>query len=361
MTDTSTTKSHEALSALLESLGIGIDDLVAVSRGRAVRKVPTFGEYIPIVIAAMPKGITVDQYNCVWRKLLAEPGWSDRRLDDPTVTELQAPIESQRAARIIRRNDRGGNDAVRNAVSALRCLYRHAQDDRLIDATENPAARLHKPLPLPSSRLAIADNTLTEINRVAATTGNDPDLDILLLRLHTETACRCIGALRLRPKDLDRSRSVILLREKRWAERWQPVSPTLMTALWDHHRERGGAMSEPLLRYRDGNPLGRNRYVYLWQRLREHISEAQVLGISTHWLRHTTLTWVERHFGKAVAKTYAGHKNRSGSVTDIYTEATIYEVAAAVAALTGEPHPLADQPDLPGPDPTALESAGGQR
>jgi hypothetical protein len=38
---------------------------------------------------------------------------------------------------------------------------------------------------------------------VAATTGNDPALDSLLLRLHTETACRRGGALALRPADLD--------------------------------------------------------------------------------------------------------------------------------------------------------------
>jgi hypothetical protein len=29
--------------------------------------------------------------------------------------------------------------------------------------------------------------------------------------------------------------------------------------------------------------------------------------ISTHWLRHTTLTWVERNFGYAIARAYAGH------------------------------------------------------
>ncbi|WP_432757839.1 hypothetical protein [Saccharopolyspora erythraea] len=29
--------------------------------------------------------------------------------------------------------------------------------------------------------------------------------------------------------------------------------------------------------------------------------------ISTRWLRHTTLTWVERHFGYAVSRAFAGH------------------------------------------------------
>ncbi|MEU1525508.1 hypothetical protein ABZ413_25280 [Nocardia rhamnosiphila] len=53
-----------------------------------------------------------------------------------------------------------------------------------------------------------------QLVQVAATTGNDPELDSLILRLHTETACRRAGALALRPQGLDPVQSVILLREK---------------------------------------------------------------------------------------------------------------------------------------------------
>lgn len=59
------------------------------------------------------------------------------------------------------------------------------------------------PRRLPSTRRAVPGTRLAEINHVAATTGNDPALDALLLRLHTETACRRGGALALRPADLD--------------------------------------------------------------------------------------------------------------------------------------------------------------
>jgi integrase len=60
----------------------------------------------------------------------------------------------------------------------------------------------------------VADTRLAEINQVAATTGDDPELDTLILRLHTETACRRGGALALRPADLDREQCLILLRGK---------------------------------------------------------------------------------------------------------------------------------------------------
>jgi integrase/recombinase XerC len=67
-------------------------------------------------------------------------------------------------------------------------------------------------------------------------------------------------------------------------------------------------------------------------------------NISIHWLRHTTLTWVERTFGYAVAHAYAGHtdEDTNAGSTATYIRADLHEVATALAALTGEPHPLAE-------------------
>lgn len=90
---------------------------------------------------------------------------------------------------------------------------------------------------------------LAEINNVAAATGNDPALDTLMLRLHTETACRRGGALALRPRDLDTEQCLVRLREKGETERWQPISPTLMGHLLLHHEERGREPDGHLLRY----------------------------------------------------------------------------------------------------------------
>ena len=65
--------------------------------------------------------------------------------------------------------------------------------------------------------------------------------------------------------------------------------------------------------------------------------------MSAHWLRHTTLTWVERVYGYGVALAYAGHAespNDTGT-TARYVKVTMQEVATALAGLTEEPHPLA--------------------
>ena len=57
-----------------------------------------------------------------------------------------------------------------------------------------------------------------------------------------------------------------------------------------------------------------------------------------HWIRHSTLTWVERNFGYAVARAYAGHTDRGSDAgaTTTSVRATVSEVATALAALTGE-------------------------
>jgi hypothetical protein len=51
---------------------------------------------------------------------------------------------------------------------------------------------------------------------------------------------------------------------------------------------------------------------------------------------------VERNFGYAVARAYAGHSGTADAgTTTTYVRATIHEVATALAALTNEPHPIA--------------------
>ncbi|WP_344412648.1 site-specific integrase [Amycolatopsis minnesotensis] len=163
------------------------------------------------------------------------------------------------------------------------------------------------------------------------------------MRLHTETACRRGGALALRPQDLDREQCLVQLREKGETVRWQPVSPTLMRHLISHNEQRGdGDPSAQLLRYRNGQPITARRYDHLWQRIGKQLPWVATQQVSTHWLRHTTLTWVERNFGYAVARAYAGHDGKSDAgTTSTYVRADLAEVATALAALTGEPHPLA--------------------
>jgi integrase/recombinase XerC len=328
----------EAALLVLDRMGLSPADLLTIPAARPA--VPTFAEYVPVVSAAVTAG-TRRAYGSYWNRVLEQ--WGHRRLDEPTPSEIRHLMTHIRTHVVPRRNARGGRSAAEHLVAALRCLYRHAEDDGLITEKDNPARKVDKPRRLASTRRAVPDTRLAEINEIAATTGNDPELDTLILRLHTETACRRGGALALRPDDLDPDQCLILLREKGETVRWQPVSPTLMTRLTQHGKDRHAPRDGQLLRYQNGQPITRRRYDHLWERIGKHLPWARTQQISTHWLRHTTLTWVERNFGYATARAYAGHTDTSGDTgtTATYVRASLHEVAAALAALTAEPHPLA--------------------
>ncbi|WP_239118609.1 hypothetical protein [Paractinoplanes ferrugineus] len=85
-----------------------------------------------------------------------------------------------------------------------------------------------------------------------------------------------------------------------------------MSGLFAHAQGRGdGDPQGQLLRYRNGVPITRRRYDYIFSRLGKHLRWVAVQQVSAHWLRYTTLTWVERHFGYAVARAFAGHEGNA--------------------------------------------------
>ncbi len=151
-------------------------------------------------------------YGSYWNRV--DEHWGDRRLDETTPSEIRQLMAYVKTHVVARRNARGGRSAEEHLVAALRCLYQRAVDDGLIAEADNPARKVAKPRRLPTTRRALPDTRLAEINQIAASTGDDPELDTLLLRLHTETACRRGGALALRPQELDPDQCLILLREK---------------------------------------------------------------------------------------------------------------------------------------------------
>ncbi|WP_327096994.1 site-specific integrase [Nocardia vinacea] len=335
-------KHEDAAAALhfLSRMGLTLADLAAVDAGNPP-DMPTFAEYIPQIRSAVPTS-TVANYDSYWR--IIEKLWGSRALDEPTATEIEHLVHAHRSRAVVRSNSRDGRAAVGNFVSAFRCVYKHAERDRLIHPLDNPAALVAKPRPLAGLRHALTVEQVRELAHVAATTGNDPALDALIVRLHIETACRRGGALRLGVRDLDVEDCLVKLHEKGGVVRWHPISPTLMRHVVDHIEQRGGPeATDRVLRHRDGRPISRRRYETLTARIRARLPWAAALGISAHWIRHTTLTWVEREFGLAIARAYAGHSERSSgrTATFTYVRASLVELAEAVSALTGEPHPLA--------------------
>ncbi|MEV4281668.1 tyrosine-type recombinase/integrase [Actinoplanes xinjiangensis] len=328
----------EAARMLLDQMGITAEDLLQAPGSRS--RVPTFAEYVPVVLAAVGDGAR-RTYGNYLRKVVER--WGDRRLDEITPTEVETLMRQLQGEAVRRRNSRGGSSTGEHVIAALRCVYRRAVADRLIADADDPARKVAKPRRPTSQRIALPDERLGELVAAAATGGRDPELDALIVRFHIETACRRGGLLGLRPMDVDVQQCLVMLREKGGTFRWQPVSPTLMTFLLHHVDQRGAAPDQRLVRYLDGRPIGARRYDGLFRRVACDLPWVDSQGVSAHWLRHTTLTWVERVYGYGVALAYAGHAespNDTGT-TARYVKATLQEVATALAGLTGEPHPLA--------------------
>jgi site-specific recombinase XerD len=301
--------------------------------------VPTIADYLPTVIAASGPGAQ-RTYSTYWNRILTMFG--ARCLDQITATDIETLMRQVIATRVQRANHQAGQYAGEHFIGAIRVIYTHAVADGLIPAHRNPAAMVAKPRRPPTTRRALHPGELAAINTTAATTGNDTPLDTLLLRLHTETACRRAAALRLTRADLDPDWCLLRLHEKNGIIRWQPASRSLISALLAHHTRRGtNDSAEQLLRYRDGAPITTRRYDHLWHRIGTHLPWVAQQGITTHWLRHTTLTWVERHYGYAVAHAYAGHHDHTDTATPTYLHADAHDLATALAGLTGEEHPLA--------------------
>ncbi|WP_051133122.1 tyrosine-type recombinase/integrase [Nocardia paucivorans] len=314
---------------------------ITPSNSASLDATPTFGEFVPRVLATVSP-LQRESYSRYWQVIAQE--WGARRVDEPTPTEILQLMNRYQAGAVVRSNWRGGSAAARNFLHGVRRLYRLAEMDDLIAPSANPALKVPMPRKLESTRHALTAEQVSELGRVASQTGNDVELDALIVRLHIETACRRQAAIRLRVDDLSPEDCTVLLHHKGGVQTWHPITPLLMQRLIEHVRNRGGAESAAghrVLRTRSGNPITDRRYDNLHNRFHRHLAWAEAKGVTVHWLRHTTLTFVERLYGEAVARRYAAHRDPGTTATPIYTKASLVECADALVAVTGQPHPLA--------------------
>jgi integrase/recombinase XerC len=99
-----------------------------------------------------------------------------------------------------------------------------------------------------------------------------------------------------------------------------------------------------------GAPITRRRYNTIFDCARPCLPWADRTPVSGHVLRYTAINAVGRLAGYTVAQAFAGRA--PPSVTGLYLRARPGGVAAAVAELTEEPHPLADTTQHPTHHPT---------
>lgn len=333
-------RARIALSEI-EAMGLTLDNLIACAghapSGRP--SVPTVAEYLPMVAGGY-QARTRRTYNSYWSLLLEMCG--PKALDAVTVEDLMSVAEEAAVRAKARRRGSDGRASRESCVAACRAVFTRAMKAGYVSS--NPALLVDKPRRLPNRRRALTDDELTELWAAVAATTKDPALDLLLLRFHLESGARRMGAINLRVRDIDETRQTVWLREKFGAEREQPISRSLLDAIVRLSVERGAtAPDDKVLRLADR--AGRHAavsdrtYDRIFARAQAVVPWAQRTPLTAHVLRHTAITAVERVSSYAVAQAFAGHE--PGSVTGTYTKASIHEVAAAVAALTDEAHPLA--------------------
>ncbi len=315
------------------ALGLDVADLVAAATGEP--KPVTVAAWIDEIAPTFTPSTTAT-YRPYWRLTARLLG--DRYLAELTAADLAAVVDVAAERARSRRPDSTGRASRETCIAALRALYARAVDAGHL--TANPAAALRKPLRTTSRRRALDDRELTELADAVRMTSADPDLDLLLIRFHLETGARRQGALNLRRRDIDLDRATVWLREKNDTEREQPVSPSLIALLVQHAADRGGnCAGDAVFRNRRGEPITGRHYDCLFARARECLGWDDRTPVSAHVLRYTAITRIGRIAGYPIAQPFAGHA--PPTVTGRYLHATLADVATAVAALTGEAHPLA--------------------
>ena len=307
--------------ALLASGDVTSEDLILLATEGGLPVTPSHREFVPLVRGLLSPG-TARTYGTGLRRLADV--FAARPLNSVNSGEIEV------MAADIRReaNSRGlpdGTGAARNFIHAARFFYRTAQQHGY--TSSNPALDVRMPGGHRHVRRALTEVELSDVYRVAAGTGDDPVLDVLLLDFHRETAARRGGACALRTIDLRSDRPSIMLREKGGHEREIPVSPDLVIRLDTLAQSRADDGGDNVFRYRDGSPLTGRRYDSLFKRVKDELPWARRLGVSMHWIRHTTLTDISNAAGSRIAAAYAGHAERS--VTDRYTVPSFEDLLVA--------------------------------
>ena len=171
----------------------------------------------------------------------------------------------------------------------------------------------------------------------------DPELARVFLRLALETGARHTEMLSLTFGDLDSGDGTVRLTPKGFDGTFleQPVTASLFDALTRlaTSRTKGRVKSAtPLLLNRRGVPVSRRYFEHLCEEVRAEVpslGQGNRSWFTTHALRHTAATMVERAGGEAVARLFLGHA--ASSHTQEYVSASIDELRATLVGIWGEP------------------------
>lgn len=268
------------------------------------------------------------------------PGLGAKSLDRVTNADLVRVIAAIRDEARTRVNGVRGKGAEENAQTALRAFYKWARRNGYTTADPDSGMSYKKRGKI--GRRAFTVNELAQVQQVFDAS-LDPELARVFLRLALETGARHAEMLNLTVGDLDEGDGTVRLIPKGFDGTYleQPVTVSLFEALrrLPAQRMKGRVKSAtPLLLNRNGQPVSRRYFEHLCEEVRAAIpalGQGNKSWFTTHALRHTAATMVERAGGEAVARLFLGHA--ASSHTQDYVSANIDELRATMVAIWGEP------------------------
>jgi integrase len=240
-----------------------------------------------------------------------------------------------------------GHNAAETAIAAARCLYLDAGVD-----TYQDALKVKKPARAPKGRRSIEDFEFAEMIQLTETSGNDPELDGLILAFGIATSARTEGvpALTVGKLRFDIQMCGVIDKGKKAVD--MPVSRGLLDRLLAHAIERGGPVCDPtsplyvpdspVFYYRRAGKykaITERRIDYIIGRWQKNLPWARAEQLVFHHIRHTMGELLCRKpYGPHYKKTYLRHADNSA--TDIYGKCDNTMLARAMCDLLGFEHPL---------------------
>ena len=332
--------------AVIEALGVSPNDLrvlaAALETGQRIVRVRGVAE---AQLAALPRD---HRYAKSLDRLIRWAG------DDDAAAVRAADVAGwmRRAGEEARQDPRArhGVGAEEAMVLATRAAFAAAIDAGVI--RQNPAAQVRLPDRPLSRRTALSADRLEQAHLCLLAHSRDPELDDLVFQFLRETACRRQGAIQLSHDGLAPATRAVRLIEKYAKQRWVPVSAHLIGRLVSHAALRHDGCA--LVLHRDNGGHLNDKWFEGFARRIQSLPWAAELGVSAHWIRHTTITDIERIAGMRVAAAYAGHSDGNFGVTGTYTKASPEELRLAHGRLFFD---QCDSADDPGVAPNLLRRA----
>ena len=276
----------------------------------------------------------------------ARPGFGDVGPSGVTDTELQdfcTAIDrysaSTRLVSARKRNgqlptytrDAYGRGAAARFRTAVRKLFARAEVRRWTDG--DPTADLKLRPGCADFAVHLTEAQFRDVREVAATTGRDRELDLLLVDFLDETGWRREGVLNCTLDGIDVPAGSARTSMKNGKTQQSPANRQLLADIRAMAVARGAREPwDAVFRGRDGRPITRKHFESFSKRLKRHKPWAAPLWIGPHAIRRRTLTEVTAQHGVSAGLAWANHSRRSGPPLLRYLAEPSWEEKQAIAA-----------------------------